>query len=169
MNLIYDAPEYSEKVIDKYLENLKSYNIVLKTEEAAASLLERINSQLNEESQTEILWQYEDLYLNLVERAQDYLKKSQTIGIQDPQHAMPMDLYSQNYNYYYGMNPYGNPYAGVPNPYGGYRGMGYGNYYYNGYYNQMFIRKAQDEQNEQDYPEQEYRVGRYGGKKRKIP
>jgi hypothetical protein len=40
---------------------------------------------------------------------------------------LPTDLYAQNFNYYYGMSPYGNPYMG--GAYGGFRGHGYGNYY----------------------------------------
>lgn len=158
--MIYSSPEYAEKASDKYLENLKSYNIVLKKEEAAASLIQKIKEQLGEKSQTEIVWEYEDLYVNLAQKAQDSLRNQQ-VQAPESQFNLPNDVYAQNFNYYYGMNPYGNPYMG--GAYGGFRG-GYGNYY-NGYYNQynqMFIRKAQDEPNEPEYNEYEHRGGRYG-------
>jgi len=174
LKTIYESSEYSEKISDKYLENVKSYNIVLRKEEAAATLVEKIKAKLGEKSPTELIWEYEDLYLNLVQKAQDSMKyQNQNMNSSQPQSNMPFDPYAQNFNYYYGMNPYGNPYMNMMAPqYGGYRGgMGYGgnNYYYNnsggGYYNQMFIRKAQDEPYEQDQESPEY-GGRYGGRKK---
>jgi hypothetical protein len=173
MRTIYDSPEYSEKASDKYLENVKSYNIVMKNEESAATLVEKIRAKLGEKSQTELVWEYEDLYLNLVQKAQDSMKyQSQNMNPNQTQpNTASYDPYMQNYNYYYGMNPYGNPYM-MSNPYGYRGGMGYGgnNYYYNnsgsGYYNQMFIRKAQDEPYDQDQESPEY-GGRYGGGRKK--
>jgi len=172
LKTIYESSEYSEKISDKYLENVKSYNIVLRKEEAAATLVEKIKAKLGEKSPTELIWEYEDLYLNLVQKAQDSMKyQNQNMNPSQPQSNMPFDPYAQNFNYYYGMNPYGNPYMNMMAPPYGYRGgMGYGgNYYYNnsggGYYNQMFIRKAQDEPYEQDQESPEY-GGRYGGRKK---
>jgi hypothetical protein len=58
------------------------------------------------------------------------------------------------------MNPYGNYYYGMQQNFGmmppmnpfGFRGPNpYNNNYYNGYYNQMFIRKAQDENDYDNY------------------
>jgi hypothetical protein len=161
--VIYQAPEYIQKISDKYIENLRSYTLVLRNDQDAYSLVDKIKDSLHKDSQMEIHLEYEDLYLDLLQRAQD-LMKTQTLNPEE-QSNIPYDAFYQNYGYYYGMNPYMNPYMGMMGRGSyGYRGLNYNNQYYNNYYNQMFIRKAQDEANEAEQPRGDYYS--HSGKKR---
>lgn len=150
LNTIYSSPEYNERISDKLIDSIRCYNIILKSEEAAASLYNKIKSKLNPNSSFDLIWEFEDLYSNLLQKAQDSYK-TQSYNFPDPS---------------FGMNPYGNFFYGMqqnfnmmpPNPFGYRGGNPYNNNYYNGYYNNMFIRKAQDEND--DYYDQGGRQGR---------
>jgi hypothetical protein len=119
---------------------------------------------MNKDSLMEIHLEYEDLYLDLLQKAQDIIK-TQTLNPEE-QSNIPYEAFYQNYGYYYGMNSYVNPYMGMMGrgSYGYRGGSNYNNQYYNNYYNQMFIRKAQDEANEVEPPRGEYYS--HSGKKR---
>jgi len=106
--------------------------------------------------------------LDLLQKAQDVIKFQSTHP--ETQANFPYDAYFQNYGFFYGMNPYANSYMGMMGgaPYGSYRGS-YKNQYYNNntYYDQMFIRKAQDEANEVEPQRGEYQ-SRYDRRKDKY-
>lgn len=162
---IYQSPEYIHKVSDKYIANLKSYTLVLRTEQSAESLEEKIKSVIFKDSQLEIKLGFEELYLDLLQKAQDTMKFQSAHP--EGQGNFPYDAYFQNYGYFYGMNSYSSPYMGMMGgaPYGGYPRGAYNNQFYNNnYYDQMFIRKAQDDENEADNQRGEY-YGRYDRKK----
>lgn len=163
---IYQAPEFIHKSSDKYIENIKSYTVMLRTEQQAESLFEKIKAVLSPGSQADLKLEFEDLYLDLLQRAQEVMK-TQTVT-PDEQRNFQYDPYYQNYAYYYGMNPYMNAYGGMMggNPYG-YRGQNFNNPYYNSYQSQMFIRKAQDEANEaNEFGQQRGEYQGYSGKKK---
>lgn len=168
--VVYQSPEYIHKVSDKYIENLKSYTLILRTEQNADSLVEKIKAVINKESLLQITLEYEDLYLDLLQKAQDIMKFQNSHP--EEQGNFPYDAYFQNYGYFYGLNPYAGNYMGMmgQQPYGGPSFRGAANYnnqfYNNNYYNQMFIRKAQDETTEEP-PRGDYH-GRYGKKKDKY-
>jgi len=154
---IYQSPEYIHKVSDKYIQNLKSYTLVLRTEQSAESLIETIKSVIFKDSQLEIKLGYEELYLDLLQKAQDTMKFQSAHP--EAQANFPYEAYFQNYGYFYGMNPYPGSFQGMMGgaPYGGpYQRGTYNNQFYNNnYYDQMFIRKAQDDEND-DYQRGEY-------------
>lgn len=168
--VVYQSPEYIHKVSDKYIENLKSYTLILRTEQNADSLVEKIKAVINKESQLQISLEYEDLYLDLLQKAQDIMKFQNSHP--EEQGNFPYDAYFQNYGYFYGLNPYAGNYMGMmgQTPYGGPSFRGAANYnnqfYNNNYYNQMFIRKAQDEASEEQPQRGEYQGGRYGKNKK---
>jgi uncharacterized protein with HEPN domain len=163
---IYQAPEYVQKLSDKYIENLKSYTLNLRSEESANTLVEKIKGAVHKDSQLVIRVEHEDLYLDLLQKAQDVMK-SQSVNPEE-QGNFAYDAFYQNYGYFYG-GQFGNPYMGMMggNPYGGYRGGNFNNQYYSNYYNNMFIRKAQDEANEAEPQRGEYYGGRYNSAKKK--
>jgi len=168
--VVYQSPEYIHKVTDKYIENLKSYTLILRSEQNADSLVEKIKAALIKDSQLQITLEYEDLYLDLLQKAQDIMKFQNTHP--EEQMNFPYDAYFQNYGYFYGLNPYGGNFMGMmgQGQYGGPSFRGAANYnnqfYNNNYYNQMFIRKAQDETTEE--PQRGEYHGRYGKKKDKY-
>jgi hypothetical protein len=161
---IYQSPEYIHKVSDKYIANLKSYTLVLRNEKAAESLVETIKSVIFKDSQLEIKLGFEELYLDLLQKAQDTMKFQSAHP--EAQSNFPYDAYFQNYGYFYGMNSYPNQYMGMMGgPFGGYQRGNYNNQFYNNnYYDQMFIRKAQDDENEVEPQRGEYH-GRHDRKK----
>lgn len=165
LRVINQSPEYIHKVSDKYIPNIKSYTLILRTEESALSLIDKIKAAIAENSQLEIKLDYEELYLDLLQKGQDFLKYNQ-----NSQPNFGYDQYYQNYGYYYGMNNYGGQYMMGGAPYGSYRGGNpNNNYYQQNYYDQMFIRKAQDDVNDNDYQRDDYRgSGRYEKRKDKY-
>lgn len=159
---IYQSPEFIHKSSDKYIENLKNYILVLRTEQQAQSLHDKIKAALNPDSHVDLHLEHEDLYLDLLQKAQEMMK---TYNVNpEAQSNFPYDAYYQNYGYYYGMNPYGGAYGGMMGGQYGYRGAANYNQYYNSYQNQMFIRKAQDEANETEHQRGEHHS--YSGKKK---
>lgn len=162
---IYQSPEYIHKISDKYIANLRSYTLVLRTEQSAETLVEAIKSAIFKDSQLEIKLGYEELYLDLLQKAQDTMKFQSAHP--ESQGNFPYEAYFQNYGYFYGMNSYPGPFMGMMGrgPYGGYQRGAYNNQFYNNnYYDQMFIRKAQDDENEAEPQRGEYQ-GRHDRKK----
>jgi len=166
--VVYQSPEYIHKISDKYIENLKSYTLILRSEQNADSLVEKIKAVVHKDTQLQISQEYEDLYLDLLQKAQDIMKFQNSHP--EEQMNFPYDAYFQNYGYFYGLNPYGGMGMMGQGQYGGPSFRGAANYnnqfYNNNYYNQMFIRKAQDETTEE--PQRGEYHGRYGKKKDKY-
>jgi len=168
--VIYQSPEYIHKVTDKYIANLRSYTLILRNEQSAETLVEKIKSVIAKDSQLEINLGFEELYLDLLQKAQDVLKFQSTHP--ETQSNFPYDAYFQNYGYFYGMNPYAGSYMGMMGgmPYNSYRTANFHpRFYNNNYQDQMFIRKAQADTNDTEpYRGEEYQGGRYDRRKDKY-
>lgn len=154
--VIYQSPEYIQKISDKYIENLRTYTIILRTEEQAQSLVQKIKAVIPSDCQIDMNLETEALYLDILQKAQENARNPSFA----PEAGIPYDAYMQGYGYYYGMNQ---AYMGQMRGYG-YRGSN-SHSQYNGYGNQMFIRRAQDEKFEAE-PEKEDYNGHYKKKDR---
>jgi hypothetical protein len=165
LKLVSSRPEYANKTNEKYYDNYNSYTLSINNEKDAVSLYEYLLSQPLKKERPEYTLEQENPYLNLLQKAQDAAKShAHDYNSYQPQNYDQQAYYYQNY-YYQQQNPY---YMNMMMPQqqqqqqygggsGGYRGGMGGSqgsypqnyYYYNNYYNSMFIRRAQDEESEQ--------------------
>lgn len=129
LKIVFDAPEYGRRISDKYIDKIKSYEVIFKSEEDATSVHSLLKEHIPKESKIEIQQIFEDLYVHLLQKAQDQIRYQQIEQNSELQNEIMMQ--QQAYAYYNG----GYYYPGM------YNNM---NYYYGYPQNQMFIRKSGD-------------------------
>eukprot|EP00331_Platyophrya_macrostoma_P024822 CAMPEP_0176443248 /NCGR_PEP_ID=MMETSP0127-20121128/22311_1 /TAXON_ID=938130 /ORGANISM="Platyophrya macrostoma, Strain WH" /LENGTH=466 /DNA_ID=CAMNT_0017828443 /DNA_START=70 /DNA_END=1470 /DNA_ORIENTATION=+ len=104
LSVLSESPEYSRKISENFFDAMGGYSLVLQTEADAEKLCSMLKEKQFGSRQLEIFVEQENLYLTILQKAQDAMKFSyQTYGYGYGQ--MDPSFYYQNYYYFANMYP----------------------------------------------------------------